>query len=131
MPERATLELTSPPGFEAEEFRALVTARLAEKAKDAALALAHEGRRFMGARRVLAQKHTDFQAPGEPRRTLNPRIAARDKWKRIEAFGRLKSFLAEYRVALARLQAGVHDAVFPHGTYQLRVFLGVACAGAG
>jgi putative transposase len=131
MPEQATLELTPPPGFEVEEYRALVAARLADKEKDAAQAFAQEGREFMGARRVLAQKHTDFPAPGEPRRKLNPRIAARDKWKRIEALGRLKAFLAEYRIALARLRAGIENAVFPHGTYQLRVFLGVACAGAG
>ncbi len=85
----------------------------------------------MGARKVFAQKHTDYPAPGEPRRALSPRVAARDKWKRIEAIGRLRSFLAEYREALAKLRAGLEDAVFPVGTYQLRVLLGVACAGAG
>ena len=34
-------------------------------------------------------------------------LAARDKWKRIEVIGRLQSFLAEYREALARLRAGL------------------------
>jgi hypothetical protein len=131
MPERATVELSPPPGFEADEFRALVSARLAEREQEAARALEAEGRRFMGVRRVLAQKHTDFPAPGEPRRRLNPRIAARDKWKRIEAILRLKSFLREYHEALGKLRAGVENVVFPHGTYQLRVLLGVQCAGAG
>lgn len=131
MPQRAALELAPPPGFEVGAFRALLAARLVEKESEAAQALARDGRRFMGAPRVLAQKHTDHPAPGAPRRKLNPRVAARDKWKRIEAIGRLKSFLAEYRVALAVLRAGIEGAVFPDGTYQLRVLFGVTCAGAG
>jgi REP element-mobilizing transposase RayT len=131
MPERATIILTPPPGFTVEEFRALASERVAEMEKEAARELEAEGRRFLGVRRVLAQKHTAFPAPGEPRRKLNPRIAARDKWKRIEALLRLKSFLTDYREALAKLRAGMEDVVFPHGTYRLRVFLGVACAGAG
>jgi REP element-mobilizing transposase RayT len=131
MPERATLQLSAPPGFEVQEFVSLVSTRLAEKERELALALEAEGGRFKGARRVLAQKHTDFPAPGEPRRKLNPRIAARDKWKRIEALARLKSFLTDYREALAKLRAGLEGVVFPHGTYHLRVFLGVQCAGAG
>jgi hypothetical protein len=131
MPERATITLTPPPGFTVEEFRALASERVAEMEKEAARELEAEGRRFLGVRRVLAQKHTAFPGPGEPRRKLNPRIAARDKWKRIEALLRLKSFLTDYREALAKLRAGMEDVVFPHGTYRLRVFLGVACAGAG
>jgi REP element-mobilizing transposase RayT len=131
MPERATVELSVPRGFEVEAFRTLVSARLAEKELEATRTLEAEGRRFMGARRVLAQRQTDFPAPGEPRRKLNPRIAARDKWKRIEALQRLKSFLDAYRVAFAKLRAGVQGVVFPHGTYRLRVLLGVQCAGAG
>jgi REP-associated tyrosine transposase len=131
MPERATVELSPPPGFEAEEFRALLAARLGEKEKEAARALEDERRTFLGVRRVIAQKHTEFPAPGEPRRKLNPRIASRDKWKRIEALTRLNTFLGDYRAALAKLRDGIADVVFPHGTYRLRVFLGVTCAGAG
>ena len=123
MPARAALELTPPPGPGVEAFRGLLTARLLEKETEADQALARAGRRFMGTRKVLVQNHTDHPASGEPRRALSPRVAARDKWQRIEAIGRLRSFLAEYRVALARLRAGLEDAVFPVGTYQLRVGL--------
>jgi putative transposase len=70
-------------------------------------------------------------APGEPRRKLNPRVAGRDKWKRIEALGRLVEFLRAYRAAWNTRRAGQKDVVFPHGTYLLRVLHGVACAGAG
>ena len=69
--------------------------------------------------------------PGEPRRKLSPRIAARDKWKRIEALGRLVEFLRAYRIAWKARHAGKLDAVFPRGTYLLRVLHGVPCAGAG
>ena len=131
MPERSMLRLTPPPGFAAEEFRGSLATRLAEIEKEAARRLDAQGRRFMGARRVLAQRHTDHPAPGEPRRQLNPRVAARDKWKRIEALGRLEAFLRDYREALAKLRQGVVGVVFPRGTYQLRVLLGVPCAAAG
>jgi REP element-mobilizing transposase RayT len=131
MPERATLEFSPPPGFTPEEFRQRLSDRLAELERAAARALDTDGRRFMGLRRVLAQKHTDHPASGEPRRELNPRIAARDKWKRIEALGRLKRFLSDYREALVRFRQGVRGVVFPRGTFHLRVHLGVACAGAG
>ena len=40
-----------------------------------------------------AKKPTARPAPGDPRRSLNPRVASRDKWKRIEALGRLVEFL--------------------------------------
>jgi REP element-mobilizing transposase RayT len=131
MPVGASLELSAPRGFEVDEFRTLVSDRLAEKEKEAARKLEAEGRRFMGARRVRAQKHTDFPAGGEPRRRLNPRIAARDRWKRIEALLRLRSFLDAYREALAKLRAGAKDVVFPLGTYRLRVLFGVQCAATG
>jgi putative transposase len=131
MPGTASLALSPPPGFKAEELRARVSARLAELEKAASEKLEAESRRFMGARKVLAQKPTAYPAPGEPRRELNPRVAARDKWKRVEALRRLKSFLVEYRIAFEKLRTGVKDAVFPHGTYGPRVVLGVACCPAG
>ncbi len=131
MPERSTLRLTPPPGFTAEEYRSAITSRLGEIDKKAARELVAAGRKFMGARRVLAQRHTDNPASGEPRRELNPRVAARDKWKRVEALGRLKAFLRDYREALAKLRQGVAGVVFPPGTYRLRVLLGVPCAAAG
>jgi len=131
LPDEVTLHLTLPPGFDsAEQFRDELERALEAREADARTHW-HARGGFLGVARVLAQKPTARPAPGEPRRKLNPRVAGRDKWKRIEALGRLKSFLAEYRVALARLRAGIEDAVFPHGTYQLRVFLGVTCAGAG
>jgi len=126
MPETADLELTTPPGFESpEHFRERLTAALAVLEERAAIELASEGQAFLGTARLLAQSPTARPAAGEPRRQLSPRIAGRDKWKRIEALSRLKDFLTSYRIALQALRDGVRDVIFPSGTYWLRVAFGV------
>ena len=83
---------------------------------------------FLGVARVLAQKPTARPKTEEPLGRLKPRVAAKDKWKRIEALGRMEGFQRAYREALAQLRAGARGVRFPHGTYLLRVNLGVACA---
>lgn len=129
MPESVELELTLPPGFDdVEQFRARLVQATAEREQRAAERMKDEGRSFLGARRVLAQKPTTRPASIAPRRALRPKVGARDKWKRIEVLGRLESFLHEYREALAALRAGLRDVVFPSGTYWLRVAHGVRCA---
>jgi REP element-mobilizing transposase RayT len=128
MPEVASLELTVPPGFtSAELFRGELVTALAEREARAA---EREGG-FLGRARVLAQRPTSRPAPLEPRRGLNPRVAARDKWKRIEALGRLVGFLQAYRAAWAARRRGAIDVLFPAGTYLLRVAHGVPCIGSG
>jgi len=129
LPEAVELTMTAPPGFaSAEEFRNQLSTALAARE---AQALRSRGGAFLGVARVLAQSPTSRPAPGEPRRALNPRVAARDKWKRIEALGRLIDFLRSYRRAWAARRAGRDGVTFPNGTYLLRVVHGVPCAGAG
>jgi REP element-mobilizing transposase RayT len=123
MPATAHLDVVPPPGFaSAEQYRARIAAALAAAERQGA------------ADQVVRSDspHRTLPAPSRlgPRRELRPRIAARDKWKRIEALTRLKEFLATYRVAWRALCAGDKDAVFPAGTYRLRVTLGVVCAPA-
>lgn len=127
MPESVPLELTTPPGFTAEAFRDQLAAALAEREAEAAKRVCG----FLGVARVLAQKASARPRSVEPRRGLNPRVAARDRWKRIEALGRLKSFLAEYQTALRAWRQGRRSVRFPEGTYLMRVAHGAACAGAG
>ncbi len=132
LPESVELELTEPPGFASPaEFREELVERLAAHEHRAVVALESGGWQFMGARRVLAQKPTSRPAAREPQRALKPRIAGRDKWKRIEALGRLREFLRAYRAAWSAMRQGVRDVIFPHGTYWLRVAHGVACAEFG
>jgi putative transposase len=96
MPASAELELTPPPGFSAEEFRRLVAAALHEREDEKRRERGRRG--FLGRKRVLARNPFAHPAPGEPRRQ-NPRVAARDQWKRIEALSRLVEFLHAYRSA--------------------------------
>jgi hypothetical protein len=62
---------------------------------------------------------------------LVTRRAGRDKWKRIEALGRLAEFLDTYRSAWAARREGIADVRFPSGTYLLRVVHSVPCLGFG
>ncbi len=127
-PRTAPLELVCPEGVgSVEELRRRLTEGLTEREERAARELAEAGRSFMGARRVLAQKPFARPAPGEPRRGLRPRVASRNKWRRIEAIGRLRTFLTEYRQAWQAFKAGARAVVFPEGTYWMRVSCGVAC----
>ena len=132
MPETATLELVCPPEFESvEAFRSQLVAAVTKLEDEAAKELASKGRSFLGARKVLAQKWDGRPASAEPRRELNPRIAGQDKWKRIEAISRLKSFLSDYRAAWLAYARGLRRTVFPHGTYWMQVAYGVRCAAPG
>jgi putative transposase len=131
MPEAAELELTVPPAFSsAEEFRELVSDALRALEEQHQQEVASQGRRFLGPVRVLAQNPFAHPAAGEPRFELKPRIAARDKWRRVEGLLRLKSFLRAYRQSWLDRRAGTTDVQFPAGTYLLRIMHGVQCAGA-
>jgi putative transposase len=130
-PARVTLQLTPPPGFTAAEYRERVLAALASREQAARAAVEAKGHRFLGVRRVLEQKTTTRAARPETRGRLRPLVATRDKKRRLEELSRISDFLERYRRARARFIAGIHDVVFPAGTYWLRVSCGVACEAAG
>jgi hypothetical protein len=89
------------------------------------------GRPILGRKAVLRQDPFSFPEGREPRRNLNPRIAAKDKWRRIEAIKRLKTFYADYKRALASYVAGERDVLFPAGTYWMVRYAGARCASPG
>src|SRR5512133_64478 len=122
LPAVAELELTVPRGFpSAAEFRSLVSAALSELEEKHHQETASKKRRFLGVARVLAQNPFARPPPGEPRFELKPRIAARDKWRRIEGLFRLKSFEQAYRQAWVERRSGAPNVLFPAGTYLLRI----------
>ncbi|HET7824501.1 MAG TPA: hypothetical protein VFK90_04175 [Anaeromyxobacter sp.] len=126
LPGAAELKLSVPPGFvSGAEFRRQVSAALLALEQEA---VGSKGAAVLGAAKVLAQKPWARPAPGEPRRVLNPRVAARDKWKRIEALSRLKEFLSAYRAAWNERRRGALGVIFPAGTYLLRVLHHAQCA---
>jgi REP element-mobilizing transposase RayT len=129
MPASIALELSPPPSFASPEgFREAVAASLEILEDKARRTLASRGRTVLGRKRVLAQDPHAHATSREPRRSLSPRVAAVDHWKRIEALTRLVHFVREYREALRALRAGTRDVVFPAGTYWMRVAYGVRCA---
>jgi len=56
-----------------------------------------------------------------------PQVAAKNKWARIEALNRNRSFVERYRDAFLGHIAGLASIVFPFGTYWMRRFGKVAC----
>jgi putative transposase len=131
MPERVELALCPPPGFgSSAEFHRALGAALAALEEKARREHASTGRPFVGVRKVLAQKTWAHPRSGEARRKLSPRVAARDKWKRVEVLARLKEFVVAYREAWSAMCAGARDVLFPAGTYALRVSQGVQCVPA-
>jgi REP element-mobilizing transposase RayT len=128
LPAAVPLQLVVPPGFEhlpLAEVQTLVATRLAEHEERARRE--RQGRPCLGAAAVLRQRVFDRPGDHEPRFELNPRVAGRDKWTRIEALGRLRGFRRAYRQAWALLKSGFRAAVFPAGTWKLRWELGVWC----
>lgn len=134
MPAKVTLKFHRPKGYEhltQEQFAALVMARIAEVERKAREE--RRGGRVLGVKAILRQRPTDRPEPQEPRRQLIPRVAARNKWRRIEALLRNKVFLAAYAKARDAFKRGVPNVLFPEGTYWLARFAGalVPCPAIG
>jgi putative transposase len=132
LPEVAELELVAPPAFvDAMTYCNRLQLELeAVEAQSRALA-AEKGKGFVGETRVMRVRPTSMPVSREGRWGIKPRVACRDRWKRIEALGRLAAFVEAYRAALRIWRGGRSDVVFPAGTYLARISHGVACAPAG
>ena len=132
LPERAGLALVVPPGFDSPaQFRRALRHALAAREASAAADLASQGRGFLGVPRVLAQRPFDRPPRPEPRRGLNPRLACRDTWRRIQALAQLLQFLRDYRSAFLSWRARSPTVLFPQGTYLMRVLHRAPCLPSG
>jgi len=131
MPDDVSIEFSRPNAFDDltdRAFAALVLERIRGVEADVAAERLRSGAHVLGRKAVLAQKWSDRPASREPRRQLDPRVAARSKWGRIEALMRNRDFRAAYAAARAAFVAGVRGVVFPAGTYWLRRFVQAVCA---
>ena len=131
MPKEVTLRFTRPPGFEHlthEEWVAKVRAAVADVEATAAKERAKKGTRVLGVKTIKRQKPTDCPTSFEARRGIKPRVACKNKWRRIETLQQNKQWLAAYRAALEAYRAGNKKVLFPHGTHQLAVDTHVRCA---
>jgi hypothetical protein len=69
-----------------------------------------------------------FDSPktSEPRRTLRPAVACKNKARRVRELTRLVAFRVRYAATRARFVNGERGVEFPPGTYRLRTW-GVRC----
>ena len=103
MPKVATLEFIRPPGFEhlsEIEWKNLIKERVQQREQQYKEELFAAKRRVLGARKVLRQSWCRRPKVNEPRRRLVPQVASKNKWRRIEALLRNRSFLQAYKKAL-------------------------------
>jgi REP element-mobilizing transposase RayT len=112
------------------EFSQLLWERIDRREGECRAERERSGKGFLGKERVLRQPPFDSPASHARRQKLNPSVAAKDKWRRIEALQRLVSFRHAYREAFEAFRNGIRDVIFPAGTYWLRRYCGVRCEAA-
>lgn len=130
LPEKAELVVERPSAFEDlsdEEFGELFDGRVERHEAELARAQAREGRKPLGPKRIKAQRFTS--KPSKPREKggIDPQVAGRDKWRRIEKLRELGEWIVEYHAARLRFCAGERRVLFPAGTYWLRIHYRVRC----
>lgn len=132
-PDSARLELSASP-FHADcshsEWAKMVSVTVEDSVQDTRKKRIASGKRVVGAKAILAQHWNEAPKSLEPRRTMNPHVASRDKWRRIEALQRNRAFLDAYREARLAWLSGETKVEFPAGVWFLRHFPGVKCAAA-
>lgn len=117
MPDFATLELTRPSLRDASTSER-VEELLAHEVKRREIAIRAKRRsKPIGMKEVLKQDWNSSPATYERRRGMQPRIASKDKWRRIEALQRSAEWLREYREAWTAFVCGNRDVEFPKGTW--------------
>jgi hypothetical protein len=95
MPDVVSLSIPRPTPFKElsqNEFTAMVAERIRSVEQAVAAERSRTGIQVLGRRAILAQKWNRRPTSREPRRQLDPRIAARSKWSRIEALMRNRAF---------------------------------------
>ncbi len=130
-PSCATLEMTRPPGYEHlcdDELAATIEEATFAAEEKARRERDQAGRGFLGRARILKQSRHDRPRRREPRFGISPKLACKDKWRRIERLRASKDWLADYARALEEWRAGNRDARIPVGTYKMRILHGVRWA---
>jgi REP element-mobilizing transposase RayT len=133
MPEVVSLQIARPHGFEdltQTEWANLVTERVRAKEADHRLRRADKGITVPGRAKILEQNPFHSPESHAPRFQMSPRVAARNKWARIETLLRNRDFIEKYRDAFLRHMDGLANVLFPFGTFWMRKFAKVACEAA-
>jgi hypothetical protein len=133
LPEVISLPVARPHAFEnleQNEWANLVTERVRAKEADHRQRRAAQGITVLGRERILRQDPFDCPPGHAPRFQMSPKVAAKNKWARIEALLRNRAFIEKYREAFLAHLAGLANVLFPFGTYWMRKFAKVACEAA-
>ncbi len=130
MPDEVPLEIAPPPCFahrDLAKFKAELEEEVAVREAACRAEVEREGPGFLGAKRVRNQSPTDSPWSYEKKWRLSPTIQAKRPGPRLREIRELIAFRKRYRAALEQYRDGVSDAVFPAGTYWMRVFLRQKC----
>ncbi|HET9955808.1 MAG TPA: hypothetical protein VFQ61_14960 [Polyangiaceae bacterium] len=131
-PDVARLTLARPPGFEDwdqpkwEEYLTGLVTGIEERTRRERL---ERGIKLRGRKAVLRASELDTPDGAEPRRKLRPSVACADAVARTRVLTQLVLFRRAHEVARLRVAAGELEAVFPYGTYRMRL-MGHRCARA-
>ena len=120
-PETATLDICPAPGVDMEAWIQRVTHAVHEELHRALEQVREQGLRFLGAAAVMAKSFLQKARSYEVKRGINPVLAARDVSVRKAMKRVLREFRRSYAHALALWRAGDRGAVFPFGTWWMRV----------
>ena len=133
MPEVVSLPIVRPHGFEdltQTEWTCLVSERVRAKEAEHRQRRAAMGITVLGRTKILEQNPFHCPESHAPRFQMSPRVAAQNKWARIEALQRNRGFIEKYRDAFLRHIDGLANVLFPFGTFWMRKFAKVACEAA-
>jgi hypothetical protein len=133
LPEALTLKFVRPrifAGMSDVQLQAQLNAAIAKHVKRAREDMMLRGLPFVGRDTVLRQPFSAVPKTPAPRRNPSPRIAARSTPERVHAIRRMVEFVRQYRAVWHEWRNGNRAAVFPLGTYALRIYARVACAPA-
>jgi len=133
MPEVVSLQIVRPRGFEnltQTEWASLVSDRVRKTEADHRQRRAAKGLTVLGRAGTLEQNPFHCPESHAPHFQMSPRVAAQNKWARIEALLRNRTFMERYRDAFLEHMAGLANVLFPFGTYWMRKFGKVACEAA-
>jgi putative transposase len=127
-PERLTLRIEPPPhaSLPGTPFRERLKTLIADRIAAASRAVNAAGLTFLGCAAVLGTSFIARAKSYEVKRGMVPTVAASDPGLRAGLLRARNAFLIAYDSALARWRQGVREAVFPAGTWWMRVHHGAA-----
>lgn len=121
-PEAIELVVTAPStARDVPGWREQLVAEISSLVADARRTMLSAGLRFLGRAGVLAASFVDRARSHATRRQIAPKVAAIHREARIVVLRQYRAFYGAYRAALDAWRGGDRSAVFPDGTWWMRV----------